>query len=207
MLCNKCRKVISGAKNHVCSDTRCGACGITHSIWEKCYIQKPKASAEAGKMRVVYADFESTVDSLGRHHVNFAAVKSSDGSRTWIYRGLDAVSKLTAACIARDSEFKQTTFVFLNSSGYDAHFWYSELCRIRMPPKRLIRRQQRILTMELPTNGIVIRDALLFIPNTPLSKYPAMFDLSCDGKGDFPHGWSPPALSYYSSAEVAGFEV
>jgi hypothetical protein len=138
-------------------------------------------------MLVRYCDFETTVDAQGKHHVNLAVVKSADGERTWVYRGPKALADLNNDCIRRDSKHKNATFVFLNSSGFDAHFWYAHLCSEKTPPKQVIRRHQRILTMELPKNGIVIRDALLFIPGTPLSKYPTMFGLDCADKGDFPH--------------------
>ena len=98
----------------------------------------------------------------------------------------------TVACMTKNSPFKKRIIVFHNAAGFDAHLWYKELIVAKSPPKSIIRKGQKIISMELAQNGIKCRDSLQFLPGTPLSAFPKMFGLETGPKGDFPHGLNTP---------------
>ena len=191
-------------KTHKCATPYCQKCLQEHSPFDFCYVPgaKKKAKKEKKKkpIKIWYADSETQVHPETKQHTaNLVILQNQDNTKTYTYKGPDAMLQFTKACMDKKTPFKDSTIVFHNGSGFDAHLWYRELWNpdktqltMGCPPKKMIRKQQKIIGMELAQNGIKCRDSLQFIPGTPLSAFPKTFGLQSGPKGDFPHGLNTP---------------
>ena len=198
-LCSFCRKVIltSNSEEHDCKKHPCSRCGKCHSPFTVCYLtadHKNQENDTVHKCNIWYADFECQIDEKTNFHTpnllilqKGSELMDKDPVEEVIYSGKTCTKSWLRDCYTDDSKYKNGYIVFLNSSGYDAHFIYAALVSESWSIKHIIRNCQKIISLTLPRNNIKLRDALLFIPATRLANYPKMFNLDTDNKGDFPH--------------------
>lgn len=201
--CSLCSQIWpkNDSKKHSCGKPYCKYCLNKHSPFEYCYVQPDKPKKV--ELTVWYGDCETQIDPVTKEHqVNLAIFQRHDGGKFIEFKGAAAMEQFTRACITKDSIFKKSTVVFHNGSGFDAHFWYKELLKAKVPPKKITRKGQKIIGMTLNQNEIKCRDSLQFIPATPLAAFPKMFGLKSGPKGDFPHGLNTPEWIQFGSRKV-----
>ena len=161
----------SKLKTHKCATPYCHTCKQEHSPFDFCYVPgaKKKGEKEKKPIKIWYADSETQVDPVTKQHkANLVILQNQDNSKTFEYKGPDAMLQFVQACLPKDNPFAYSVIVFHNASGFDAHLWYKAIWDMGCPPKKIIRKQQKIIGMTTAQHGINCRDSLQYVPGTSL---------------------------------------
>ena len=195
--CEVCNESADAKVEHKCGRPKCSICLQNHLPFDHCYVQKAKLSNKPSRWRSIwYGDCETyTVGEKKDHIANLIVLERelADGAiERQEYTGYDAMKKFVKDCMRKDSQFSHSLVVWHNASNFDGHLWYRELVDATAPPKDLIVKGQSIISMRMRQNNVVLRDFLQFVPNTPLSALPKMFDVPSGPKGCFPYLLNTP---------------
>ena len=189
--CISCGLFHEKDQKKLCGLHWCSSCNKKQPFDHTCYMQKDKPKAPQKPMKRIYADLECMrMEDTGKQVANMLTVRAvtADGQAmpAETFEGKDCIFQFIEKA-SKTEQYQNSYLIFHNMKGYDGHFFLEELVRLGLKLEPLLRGQD-ILSMEICSLNIKLRDSMLYIPGTPLSAFPKMFKLDSNlAKGFFPH--------------------
>ena len=191
-----------------CGKLKCSSCGGHHPLDHQCFMKPPTTPARRGKNgeeRVPvekktrwYGDIETIQDPYTKEQVPNLLIleqascvegqaEGAEPLRRLVYTGMSCVADFVKQLSQVETcPFVDSFIIFHNMGGFDGHFIMGELLEQQLEVEQLVR-DQRFISITVPTVGMELRDSLLYIPCTPLEALPGMYGLEGVRKGFFPH--------------------
>ena len=181
-VCSTCG--IIHKSNSKCGWKMCDACKRVSPWNHKCFMLSDNLMSTRAKPTKPhwYADIETYRDpATGHQKPILIHAEDHTGENEVTFFGTDCIKQF----LFEAPQMNNSYIVFHNLKGFDGHLILRTAIEEGIDCQPLFRGQE-ILSLELPHNGMSMRDSLLFIQNAKLANLPKMYSLT-SRKGWYPH--------------------
>ena len=181
-VCQKCFRFfkvkVRKLEDHRCGEKNCSNCKEWYLDKHQCYMQKKSLKEPSEKY--IFFDFETKLNSQGKHVVNYCIAQYYNGEEH-VFKSADEFCKWMFK-----KHHKGFTVIAHYGKGYDFQFVQEWLVAHSMKPN-VVLNGQKILQLEVKRDyNIRFIDSISFV-SMPLRDFPKTFGISELAKGYFPH--------------------